>query len=155
MAATTTAPNNLLQTLKSKFPELIFTPSDEFRWSSSAQTVFYDTNDPNNTPVLLHETAHGVLGHHQYNYDIDLIKLEREAWNKAVALSNELNAPIDEEIIETALDSYRDWLHSRSTCPACGKNGAQASLDTYECLVCQQKWRVNDARNCGLKRRKL
>lgn len=155
MAVTTTARNSLLNNLKQALPDIIFAPGEVFRWSAAENTVFYEDITPQNTPLLLHEAAHGVLGHSQYKYDIDLIKLEREAWSKAVELGEQFKITIDPETIEEALDTYRDWLHLRSTCPTCSNNGLQVETNTYACVVCHQKWHVNDARNCGLKRMKL
>lgn len=155
MAATTTAFNDLLKQLRTDFADLTFESDESFRWSPSARTVYYDPKDFSNTPLLLHEAAHGVLGHQSYDYDIDLLKLERQAWNKAHELGEHYGVAITDETVEDAIDSYRDWLHARSTCPSCSRNGIQSSSDTYECLVCSEKWQVNDARSCGLRRSKI
>lgn len=154
MGATTTAFSNLLQTLKSDFQDITFEPGDVFRWSPSKQTVYYTSKNPDAT-TLLHETAHAVLNHTGYEHDIDLIHLEREAWNKTLELGTRYDITIDAEIVETALDTYRDWLHTRSLCPSCHQNGVQTTENTYICVVCSQAWTVNDARSCGLKRRKI
>jgi hypothetical protein len=155
MAVTTTAFNDLLARLRSDFPGLTFTQGDTFHWSPDEKTVYYPPNYAENAPQLLHEAAHGVLGHRQYENDLGLIKLEREAWNKATALGASYGISFDPEEIEDALDSYREWLHARSTCPRCHQNGLQTTPDTYACLICDQQWHVNDARTCGLKRTKI
>ncbi len=155
MAATTTASNNLVTRLATDFPKITFTPGDDFHWSPEQQTVFYDLSQPYYAPQLLHEAAHGILGHDRYMYDIDLIKLERAAWEKAQELALLYGIAIPEDNIEEALDTYRDWLHARSTCPQCGLGGIQQRSGDYTCPVCAQRWRVNDARTCGLKRTKL
>ena len=154
MAATTTAFSNLLSELRKSFPAIKFEASDDFRWSPSTQTVFYKQDNPE-VATLLHETAHATLNHTSYEHDIDLIHLEREAWNKTVELGKQFDVHIDDESVETALDTYRDWLHARSLCPTCRQNGVQASENTYTCVICNQQWSVNDARSCGLKRRKI
>lgn len=152
MGATTTAFKSLLKQLKADYPELKFVSSDDYRWSFEDQSVYYDENNSINAPLLLHETAHGLLGHEAYSADINLIKLERDAWTKAEELAQKYSVTIAESTREDALDSYREWLHTRSLCPTCGKNGIQTDSNLYECLVCSAKWRVNDAKNCGLRR---
>lgn len=154
MAATTTAFSNLLRTLKADFPDIAFEPGDEFRWSPPTHTVYYPVGRPD-AATLLHETAHAMLNHTGYEHDIDLIHLEREAWNTTVELGGKYNVNIEEKTIEDALDTYREWLHARSLCPSCHQNGVQTSENTYTCVVCSTQWSVNDARSHGLRRRKI
>ncbi len=153
MDATTMASKNLVGRLAHDFPHLAFTADEVFFWSPRLQSVFYGpikTEDDHRT--LLHETAHGLLGHENYEHDVELIRIEREAWNKARELAPIYGINISDAHIETALDTYRDWLHSRSLCPTCRQTGVQESESAYTCLLCHIEWRVNDARNCGLKR---
>ena len=154
MAVTTTAFNNLLTRLRDTFPHITFTEAGQFRWSPSSQTVFFNRAN-NELATLLHETAHATLQHTGYDHDIDLIHLEREAWNKTMELGKRFGVQIDDETVENALDTYREWLHARSLCPTCQQNGVQATENTYLCVICGQKWTVNDARSCGLKRHKI
>ncbi len=154
MAATTTAFNSLLQTLQTDFPRITYCVGDDFHWSPSARTVYFRAKSTD-MATLLHETAHALLGHTSYNRDIDLVHLERDAWSKTVELGTRYGVNIDNETVETALDTYRDWLHARSLCPKCRQNGVQTAENTYTCVICSQKWIVNDARSCGLKRRKI
>jgi hypothetical protein len=154
MAVTTTAFNNLLSQLKTDFPDISFSPGDEFRWSPSAATVWYTSKD-HDAVTLLHETAHALLGHEGYKRDIELIRLERDAWKEATRLGEKYAIPISEAHVEDALDTYRDWLHARSLCPTCRQNGVQEDENHYACVICGQKWSVNDARHCGLKRQKV
>lgn len=153
MAATTTAFNNLLQKLKTDYPSVTFEAGDDFRWSPSLSTVYYKPGK--DAITLLHETAHALLNHTGYEHDIDLIHLEREAWNKTLELGQLYGVTIDPEVVENALDTYRDWLHARSLCPLCKQNGVQTAENTYACVICGQQWTVNDARSCGLKRHKI
>lgn len=153
MVATTTVFNNLLQKLRSEYPGITFEAGDNFRWSPSQSTVYYQPGK--DTVTLLHETAHASLKHTGYDHDIDLIHLEREAWNRTLELGKKYSVTIDSEAVEDALDTYRDWLHARSLCPSCKQNGVQTAENTYTCVICGQKWTVNDARSCGLKRHKI
>lgn len=145
--------NSLVNSLKLSFPAIRFTASDDFRWSPEEGTVYYTADKGEDAATLLHETAHGVLGHDEYSRDIDLLKLERDAWTHAQAiLGPQFNIVIDDSLIEDALDSYRDWLHARSLCPDCKQTGVQTARDTYRCLACDKAWRTNEARRCGLRR---
>lgn len=154
MAATTTAFNNLISKLVSDFPALTFAEGDDFHWSPTTQTVWYVKGSDDNI-TLLHETAHGLLDHIGYKDDIELLKLERAAWEKAAEIAKIYKIAISQDDIESALDTYRDWLHTRSLCPNCQQNGLQVTEKSYRCVVCNQKWHVNDARHCGLRRRKI
>lgn len=154
MVATTTAFSNLLANLTSNYPQLTFRPGEEFRWSPDTDTVWYQQGS-DDVVTLLHEAAHGLLGHDHYDSDIELLHLERDAWTQAIALGREWDIKITEKHAEEALDTYRDWLHARSLCPSCQQNGIQQGDDLYICVVCGQKWHVNDARHYGLKRRKV
>lgn len=154
MAATTTVFNNLLKKLRKDHPSLTFEAGEEFRWAPSSRKVYFakGVDDP---VTLLHETAHGILGHTDYRGDVELLHIERQAWNEAIELGKSYGVDISEELIEDALDTYRNWLHERSLCPNCHQNGVQQTRNTYICLVCNQRWKVNDARHCGLRRQKL
>lgn len=155
MAVITMASSNLLNQLTTDFPAIHFVASDLFQWSNNTQTVHYNPLEPTYSLLLLHETAHATLGHNEYYYDIDLLKLERAAWNETEQLAKKYAVTFDETVVEDALDSYREWLHARSLCPSCGLLGVQESASTYACVACHAKWRVNHAKHCGLKRTKL
>jgi len=148
---------SLLARVESAFPELTFEQSDDFRWSPSDQTVYVGRLVTDRDLItLLHEIGHALAGHNGYSKDIELLALEREAWTIAHdQIAPKFAITITEDLIEEALDSYRDWLHARSRCPECTQNGIQRSIDTYTCLLCTASWRVNDARTCGLKRYRL
>lgn len=137
--------------LATDFPELRFLKSNLFHWSAANQTVYFVSG--NDCASLLHETAHGLLGHRSYRRDVQLLGMERDAWQYAIRiLAPVYQIKIDETTVEDALDTYRDWLHARSTCPGCAVNGLQVASRSYRCLVCGTTWRVNAALSCGLKR---
>lgn len=142
---------SLISALRRDFPALHFAKGDTFHWSPDEQTVFYaNTTD---TASLLHEVAHAALGHGDYTYDIELIKMERAAWDYVVtALGPTYLVTIDGEQIEAMMDTYRDWLHDRSRCPSCEATGMQTEAKCYTCLACNSSWRVNEARACALRR---
>ena len=78
--------------------------------------------------------------------------MERAAWDKAVLIALDFGQTIDTNTVESTLDSYRDWLHARSTCPNCQATGLQIKKQTYSCPACRHTWRVNEARICALRR---
>jgi len=84
---------------------------------------------------------------------MELIQMERDAWEYARnKLSKTYSVAMDEDAIEMAMDSYRDWLHARSSCTMCHSTGVQVATNTYRCLACGTSWRTNEARLCALRR---
>lgn len=139
--------------LKADFPHISFVPSDHFRWSVDTKTIYFNPDIANSEAFCLHELSHAILKHTTYNRDIDLLKLERDAWDYAsTTLLPVYGGTIPEAIVQHSLDTYRDWLHARSSCPSCQATGVQTSKHIYKCLACTQSWTVNEARLCGLKR---
>lgn len=145
--------NSLLNRLRGDYPEFSFEPTEEFWWSTKKQTIYFDPKAMHSDAFCLHELSHGLLNHKGYEYDIDLIKLERDAWEYAKStLAPTYNITIDEEIIQDNLNTYRTWLHTRSTCPECETTGLQTNEQYYRCLGCGHTWRANEARICALRR---
>lgn len=158
MDATTTLFNRLNpKVLSADYPQFTFKEDALCRWSPSTQTVYFaPLKQDEDVFSLLHELAHGLLAHTDFNNDLELIRKEVEAWEHAgTVVAPRYEVVIDETIIQEALDSYREWLHRRSACPNCQQNGLQIKTDTYQCINCRCQWRVNDARQCQLKRWKL
>jgi len=143
---------SLLKQLKSNYPQLSFKKGDHFLWSPSENAVYYCDKIRNQSILLLHELSHALLGHTSYESDIQLITMEREAWDYAIKLAPSYNIEAPSQVIESTLDSYRDWLHDRSTCPNCTATGLQVNKHSYQCPACNHQWRVNEARTCALRR---
>ena len=143
---------SLLPKLKKAYPQLVFTPGERFAWSPDIHTIFYNESDPKNTSLLLHELAHGLLEHHDYSKDVELVAMEAAAWDKAVEIATSYAIDITDEIVQDNLDTYREWLHARSTCPVCEATGYQSRKSEYTCVACGHIWRVNEARICALRR---
>ncbi len=155
-AITMQSTRSLIKRLRGDFPGFTFESSNSFWWSASQQTIHFDPTAEHSTAYSLHELSHAILGHHGYEYDIDLVKLERDAWDYAKRiLATEYDATIDTDIIQNNLDTYRDWLHARSECPSCEATGLQTKQRLYRCLACGHQWRVNEARICALRRYSL
>lgn len=163
MDATTTHSTPLLiQKLKAAHPDVSFVEADQFSWSPHNRTIFYNASFPNAEALLLHELSHALLGHRAYERDVELVSMETAAWEKAVAYAKEnaarltgFSLKLDTTVIQDHLDTYREWLHARSTCPNCSANGYQTDVSQYSCPACSHSWKVNEARLCALRRYSL
>ena len=148
---------SILSAIKSDYPKIKFKVGDRYYWSPSLKTVFY-TPLPDgsiDSVLLIHELAHAALNHSNYDKDIALLKMERQAWSKTAELAKNYSISVNEEDIDDALDSYRDWLHSRSICPSCSAIGLEVENKEYKCVACGTKWLPNEARVCRLRRYKI
>lgn len=85
---------------------------------------------------LLHELGHARLEHDFYTTDIERLRMERAAWEEARRLCDQYAVEYDQEFVEMALDSYRDWLHRRSQCSKCGLTRYQTRDGKYHCPSC-------------------
>ena len=142
----------LLKQLSADYPKFTFKKGTNFSWSPTEKIVYYNDGHSDNQLLLLHELAHAKLGHNDYGQDIELIKMERAAWDEVANLSKQYGVDFDQDKVQNALDTYRDWLHKRSTCPNCTANGVQVNQNHYKCLACNHKWRANEARLRALRR---
>ena len=145
-----------IRKLQRDYPEYHFETANGFWWSATKETIFYDPTAQNSDTFTLHELSHALLDHSGYTRDVELLKLERDAWEYArTTLANRYGTTINEEIIQENLDTYREWLHARSRCPKCETTGLQTKDSLYRCLACGHQWRVNEARLCALRRYSL
>lgn len=128
---------------------LSFRKGELASWSPHRQQISYSlTDDETGAWSLLHEVGHALLGHQSYQSDMELLKKEVEAWEKARELAEAYSLTISNEHIQDCLDTYRDWIYKRSTCPACQNHGLQQNKDLYSCVNCQNSWMVTSARFC-------
>jgi hypothetical protein len=136
---------------KNLLPGIKLEAAESFFWSPKLKKITYNQSIIN-TEVgiwsMLHEAAHASLNHISYNSDLGLLKLEVEAWNEAKKLADKLEIKIDDSHIQDCLDTYRDWLHRRSTCPNCGVICLQSSPTDYSCHNCHTSWHVSTSRFC-------
>ncbi len=141
----------LLKKLHSNYPQFSFVEATEFSWNSSLQRICYKSpataqQESKYSSKVLHELAHGLLNHQDYHSDVELLKIESEAWNKALALSKSLGIKLDLKEQRCSLASYINWASSRSKCPHCHKNGLQIMQTNFICPNCQNKWQVSKSR---------
>mgnify|MGYP002630015557 CR=1 FL=1 len=147
---------SLINKLIKDYPEFNFVISDDFWWSATQNTIYINPKSPKSHAYTLHELSHALLGHKGYTRDINLLKLERDAWEHAKAvLGPSYGIKISEDTVQDNLETYRDWLYERSTCPECQTTGIEAKEQHYRCLACNHTWRVNEARLCALRRYSL
>ncbi len=142
---------NLIEELSSLIPEIKFETGDSFYWSPEKLLITYNKNlinDKSGQWALFHEVAHAKLRHVNYSSDLGLLKLEVAAWDEAKVLANLFQISIDEDHIQDCLDTYRDWLYRRSSCPTCDIVCLQSSPTTYRCHNCNTTWSVSASRFC-------
>lgn len=155
---TSSSQDKLLGLLGPAFPDISFCAGESFLWSPKDKIVFYAAKQLKSKKgqwSLLHEASHAALEHKDYQNDFELLQLEVAAWEHAAQLGTKFGVTIDDNFIEDCLDSYRDWLHQRSTCPTCGSGGLQHDNSTYRCHNCHASWSVSQSRFCRTYRRKL
>jgi hypothetical protein len=131
--------------IKRRFNQFAFKTHEIFHWSPKDNTIYYDPNElhtKEGISQLLHEIGHALSNHKTYASGIQLVKIESEAWTKAREVAESYGLKISSKQIERCLDSYRDWLHIRSTCPNCETIALEVEPNRYHCFNCLQKWRV-------------
>ena len=131
--------------IRNQFKQFVFEEHEIFHWSPRNNTVYYDPRELDSESgifQLLHEVSHAVCSHANYTSGIQLVKIEAEAWQKAKELATSYGLKIPEKQIERCLDSYRDWLHLRSTCPKCQTIALETEANRYRCFNCLQEWKV-------------
>lgn len=149
---------SLVRILKSRASQepylhsLTLSEGELFSWDYTACAITYQPKADNASIYLLHEFSHALLHHTTYTQDIDLIRMERAAWDYAISIAADYGVTSSDDIVESAIDTYRDWIHSRSLCPSCGATGIQTGNDQYSCVSCRASWHVNEAKTCALRR---
>lgn len=150
MSSPATALHNklIIDYVSQHFPEVQIASADHSYWNPESRTIYISKTAEQPDYSLMHELGHIMSQHTTYKSDVSLLRMEVEAWARARSLAAELGMTIDTEHIEDCMDSYRDWLHKRSTCPACTQTGVQSKHGAYSCLNCGKSWRVSMSRFC-------
>jgi hypothetical protein len=138
----------LLEQLQNDFSKINFKASDRFQWSPEEKTIYFVENTKNAAWSLLHEAGHMLCKHTSYSNDLGLLRMEVEAWEKARQLAEKYGHKIDEKHIDKCLDTYRDWLYKRSSCPSCTQAGVEHTTGHYRCINCGHLWKVSSERFC-------
>jgi predicted RNA-binding Zn-ribbon protein involved in translation (DUF1610 family) len=148
---------DFVRQIAADYPQFEFQPGPQEHWSPSTNTITYNQSEPlaQLRYGLLHELAHALLGHNSYQSDFELLKLESQAWELAVKIAKKYRVKFDPDHVQDCLDTYRDWLHRRSKCPACGVHVLQTSPTLYKCFNCGTSWSVSQRRFARSYRRKI
>lgn len=147
----------LLERIRTDYPRVQFVESNQFSWHAGAKHISYlatAADDPRGTWALLHELGHALLNHTDYESDAELLGMEVAAWEKAEELASAYGIQIADDYTQHCLDSYRDWLHVRATCPSCYVRSLQTSPRSYTCHSCGTTWNVSRSRHCRPYRKK-
>jgi hypothetical protein len=142
---------DIVKEIQVLLPHIRLEAGDTFFWSPESLTITYNPShisEESGVWALLHESAHALLRHSHYDSDFELLSLEVQAWQKAKEIAAGLSIAISEEHIQDCLDTYRDWLHQRSTCPTCGTVSIQENQRQYRCHNCNGIWQVTASRFC-------
>ena len=146
-------------TLSKDFPEVRFVWGRKrfsYRLQNGVATVFLGQPQSNFVLLALHELGHALCKHKDYIIDVQRIKIESEAWERAKtvflkyrteafaedgSMKDEKLAKIipewDEDFVQEQLDTYRDWLHAKSKCKKCGLTRYQTEDRVYHCPRCE------------------
>lgn len=122
---------------------LKFRQSKKFYWNSKNNVVYYNPQllmDNIGRQSLLHEIGHAVLGHIDYKFDMELLKMEIDAWKIAEKYARTFQVRITKNYLAESLNSYLNWVKSRATCPACSNFGLQNQEAQYVCASCYFLW---------------
>lgn len=141
--------NKLLEALKSDYPHLQFCAGKNDSWSAQNQRISY--SEPINPYRLLHEVGHAILDHTDYRLDVELLKIEVDAWVKAREIAPKYNLEIDQALIDDCLETYKRWLLKQALCPECRLAGIQGNDRLYSCPNCQTRWSVPLRLGCDIK----
>ena len=125
-----------IQVLKKDYPEFCFKLGKKFAFRPP-KTIILGPDEPYYELLSLHELSHAILKHRDYNLDVERLKMENAAWDKAKELANHYRIKIDEDLIQDQLDTYRNWLHQKSRCPSCGLTRFQTPDGEYHCPHCE------------------
>jgi len=147
----------MIKRVMADHPQFKFVGGQQFKWSPANGAIYFSQTDLDSSPSglwsLLHELGHALLGHKDFTSDIELIKIERAAWDKAIAVAGGYGITIDPDHVEDCIDTYRGWLNQRSTCPACSQTSVQNESQEYTCLNCGSAWQVPRSQACRIVRK--
>lgn len=138
--------HSFLVYLQSTYPEFTFQLGQRFTFRPPHTIILEPLTtppQPNYALLTLHELSHALCKHKDYQTNLKRLKIEVEAWEYAknlLKLHPEWlkTYPLkwDEDFVQAQLDTYRDWLHQKSTCHTCHLTRFQAQNGTYYCPHC-------------------
>ena len=122
-----------LAKIRSDFPDIRFVEGSRFSFRPPKTVVVEPDGE---ALLLLHEIGHALIGIYDFKTEVGRLKIEVMAWEKARELAVAYGVEVDENLIESELDSYRDFLHQKSRCPACGLTRFQTPDGAFHCPRC-------------------
>lgn len=137
--------DDIINQLKQDYPNLRFIKGARFSFRPP-KTIVVGPYEGKNTPLLLfHELGHALSKKYSYNLKVERLKIEVAAWQEGKkAYQNYPDLPPwDDDFVEDNLDTYRDWLHKKSTCKACGLTMYQDVNNSWQCPHCATYCRPN------------
>ena len=128
--------DDFLEQLKERSPSLRFVEGAKFAFRPP-KTIVLGPPEPFWELLALHEVSHAILKHKCFKMDVERLRMESDAWEKAKELAKAYGVEVNEDMIQGELDTYRDWLHKKSRCPKCGLTRFQTSDSKYHCPRCE------------------
>lgn len=125
-----------LRQLKEDFSEFKFINGKKFAFRPP-KTIVLGSPEPFSELLALHEVSHAILKHRTFKMDVERLRMENEAWEKARELAADYGIDVDADLIQDELDTYRDWLHAKSKCKKCGLTCYQDLDGIYHCPRCE------------------
>lgn len=131
--------------LSKDFPDFHFTYGKRFSFRPP-KTIVVGPEEGENTPFLVfHELGHALSGKYTYGLGVERLKIESLAWQEGKKAYDACKASKkystlpawNEDFVEDNLDTYRNWLHSKSKCPTCGLTMYE-NTDGWHCPYCDQ-----------------
>ena len=129
--------------LKEEYPSFSWRLGSRFKYRPPKTIVIDEKSDapwPYFALLALHELGHALSGHKDYKTDVERLRIESEAWQRAkreIANHQNWGLEYNEDFAEDELDSYRDWLHQKSKCKKCGLTRYQTADGIYHCPNCE------------------
>ena len=126
-----------LQQIITDFPNLIFKRGSRFTFRPP-NIIILGPKTTNYELLTLHEIGHALSNHKNYKTYLELLRMETEAWRRAKPLAQKYQVPYNEDLVQSHLNTYRDYLYLKTTCPHCGNYCIQSSTGKLFCPFCQK-----------------
>lgn len=126
----------IVSRLRVDYPKFRFVDGKKFSFRPP-RTIVIGPDEQNSELLTLHELGHALSGHKVFKTNVDRLKKEVEAWEMARDLALSYGIEFDEEVMQTELDTYRNWLHQKSRCPECGLTRFETPDGHYHCPRCE------------------
>ena len=85
-----------LQRLKGDFPEFRFIEGTKFTFRPP-KTIVLGPSEPFSELLALHEVSHAILKHKTFRMDVERLRMESEAWEKARGLALKYDIEVNEK----------------------------------------------------------